>query len=145
MLGKAADHFMLGQMRERVVAHTGNAAGTSLSIPDRERAGTAHVMMHAGQMPGPQNQLSSDYMPGVAPMPRLATPPGAIAGYGAALPGMSGGSTLPGMNGAPMLPGMSGAPMLPGMSGLGALSTTEKLGLGAAVLLGGWLLLRKKR
>lgn len=117
MLGKAADHFFAQQMRERVVAQPGNSASTSMSVPDRERPGTAHVWMKGGTAPGPQNQLSSDYMPGVAQMPRLAIPPGAVAGY---------------------------APMLPGMSGLGALSTNAMLGA-VAVGIGAWMLLRRKK
>lgn len=102
MLGNAADHFMLSQMRERVVAITPNAGGQSLQVPDRERPGTAHVLVKAGfQVPGPQNQVSSGYLPGmglVAPSAQPQVPRGM-------LPGMAGGM-LPGMNGATMLPGM---------------------------------------
>ncbi len=84
MLGAAADRFMLNQMSERVVAHSSNAHGQSMQVPDRERPGTAHVMMKAGQMPGPQNQLSSDWMPGMGFVAEPAAPPSS------ALPGMSG-------------------------------------------------------
>ncbi len=84
MLGPAADRFMLNQMNERVIAHPSNAHGQSMRVPDRERPGTAHVMMKAGQMPGPQNQLSSDWMPGMGFVNEPAAPPSS------ALPGMSG-------------------------------------------------------
>lgn len=138
MLGAGADRFMNNQMNERVTAYPSNAASTSLSIPDRERAGAAHVTMRLGQRPGPQNQLSSDYMPGVAPMGRIPVPPTS------SLPGMSGGG-LPGMSGGG-LPGMSGASWLPGLGAISniKLTTTTLIGLAAA---GGaiyWYFNRKK-
>lgn len=117
MLGKAADHFFAQQMRENVIAQPGNSASTSMSVPDRERAGTAHVWMKGGTAPGPQNQLSSDYMPGVAPMPRIPLPPGAVAGF---------------------------APMLPGMSGLGALPT-KTIAIAAVLGLGAWFLMGRRK
>src|ERR1700677_5045464 len=123
MLGAGADRFMNNQMQERVTAYPSNAASTSLSIPDRERAGAPHVTMRLGQRPGPQSQVSSDYMPGVAPMPRLPTPPtSSVPGMsGGGLPGMSGGG-LPGMSGG-ALPGMSGAARR--RPGLGAISSMK--------------------
>jgi hypothetical protein len=142
MLGAGADRFMNNQMTERVTAYPSNSASSSLSLPDRERAGAPHVMMRLGQRPGPQSQVSSNYMPGVQPMPNLPTPPSA------SLPGMSGGG-LPGMSGGG-LPGMSGGG-LPGMSGgwipgLGALSMTTGTLVGLAALAGGvyWFMNRKK-
>ncbi len=87
MLGIGADRFMLNQMTERVIAHPSNAAGRSMQVPDRERAGSAHVMMKVGQMPGPQRQVSSSYVPGMGPAPDLAKPP-AMAVTNSALPGM---------------------------------------------------------
>lgn len=143
MLGAGADRFMTNQMQERVIAHPSNSASTSLSIPDRERAGSAHVTMRLGQRPGPQNQLSSDYMPGVSAMPRIPVPPtSSLPGMsGGALPGMSGGA-LPGMSGgAP--PGMSGGSWLPG---LGSMSLTTPTLIGLAALAGGvyWYFNRKK-
>lgn len=82
MLGVAADRFMLGQMNERVVAHTSNAHGQSMIVPDRERPGTAHITMKAGQMPGPQNQVASSYVPGMGPVAQPARPPSGVAGLG---------------------------------------------------------------
>lgn len=83
MLGIGADRFMLNQMSERVIAHSSNAAGRSMQVPDRERAGTAHVMMKVGQMPGPQRQVSSNYVPGMGAAPPLpAVPSGALPGMG---------------------------------------------------------------
>lgn len=116
MLGKAADHFMLNQMRERVVAHPSNAASRSMVVPDRERAGAPHVTMKGTFMPGPQRQVSSDYMPGMGPAPKLAGPP----------------STS---HGAPM----------PGMGWLGDITLSTGTVLGLAALAGGlWWLTRKK-
>jgi len=99
MLGNHADHFMLAQFNEHVTAITPNAGGKSFDVPDRERAGTAHVTMPRGfQMPGPQRVVSSGFVPGasfVAP-PRLSPDPsGALPGMGndpsGALPGMGEG------------------------------------------------------
>ncbi len=87
MLGNSADQFFLGQIKERVVAHTGNAMSSSMRVPDRERAGTAHVMSKATQMPGPQNQVSSSWMPGMGESPAPAAPPSLVSN---AMPGMSG-------------------------------------------------------
>ncbi len=84
MLGVAADRFMLNQMSERIIAHPSNAHGQSMMVPDRERPGTSHVTMKAGQMPGPMNQLSSSYVPGMGAVATPAAPPSS------ALPGMSG-------------------------------------------------------
>jgi len=86
MLGNHADHFMLAQFNEHVTAITPNAGGKSFDVPDRERAGTAHVTMPRGfQMPGPQRVVSSGFVPGasfVAP-PRLSPDPsGALPGMG---------------------------------------------------------------
>ncbi len=99
MLGNAADHFMLSQMRERVLATTPNAGGRSFAPPDQERAGSAHVRMRGGYgLPGPQRQVSSSYAPGIQPSGALPgmggiQPSGALPGMGAfqrsgALPGM---------------------------------------------------------
>ncbi len=85
MLGIAADRFMLNQMSERVVAHPSNAYGQSMIVPDRERPGTSHVMMRAGLVPGPQNQVSSNWVPGMGSVAEPAAPPSG------ALPGMGGG------------------------------------------------------
>ncbi len=85
MLGIAADRFMLNQMSERVVAHPSNAYGQSMIVPDRERPGTSHVTMRAGLVPGPQNQVSSSWVPGMGAVAEPASPPSN------ALPGMSGG------------------------------------------------------
>lgn len=85
MLGVAADRFMLNQMSERVIAHPSNALGQSMIVPDRERPGTSHVMMKRGLVPGPQNQVSSSWVPG---MGSVAEPAAAPSG---ALPGMGGG------------------------------------------------------
>lgn len=121
MLGKHADHFMLAQMRERVVAITPNAGGRSLQVPDRERPGTAHVMAKAGMMqPGSQRTVSSGYIPGMGAVERPAPAP---------LP-----NALPGMSGA-MLPGV-------GCCGMGEI-TMGKAAAIAAVLAGGYLLLKK--
>jgi hypothetical protein len=84
MLGNSADHFFLGQMTERVVAHPSNAKGQSMQVPDRERAGTARVAFKNQEMPGPQRQVSSGYMPGMGSVPTPPAPPRA----GGALPGM---------------------------------------------------------
>lgn len=87
MLGNAADKFFLGQINERVVAHSSNSQSSSMRVPDRERAGTAHVMSKATQMPGPQNQVSSAWMPGMGESPVPPAPPSLVC---SALPGMSG-------------------------------------------------------
>lgn len=127
MLGRHADHFFLQQARERVLAITPNGGGRSLSVPDRERAGSAHVTVRGGQqMPGPQRVVTSGALPG---MGSVAVPVRPVQPSGS-LPGMGGGA----------LPGMSGSSALPGM---GALSTMH-LGLAAAVGLGAWMLLRKR-
>lgn len=90
MLGTAGDKFFLGQMAERVVAHTGNAMSRSMMVPDRERAGTPHVMAKATEMPGPQRQVSSSWMPGMSGTPTPAAPPTLMSHNSSALPGMSG-------------------------------------------------------
>lgn len=83
MLGTAADHFMLNQMQERVVAHPSNALGQSMIVPDRERPGTPHVMMKAGVVPGPNNQVSSSWVPGMGSVAEpAAAPSGALPGMG---------------------------------------------------------------
>jgi hypothetical protein len=131
MLGNHADYFMFAQMRERVHAIGPNAGGQSLNVPDRERAGTAHVTAKGGYgMPGPQRVVSSGFMPGIG---GVAAPPPLPSG---AIPGMGGGA-LPGMSGG-ALPGMSGG-ALPGMSGLDT-KTVGLLALGAGVL---YLVLKK--
>lgn len=120
MLGAHADHFMLAQMRERVLAITPNAGGRSMQVPDRERPGTAHVMAKAGMMqPGSQRTVSSAFVPGMGAVERPAASPQP--------------SMLPGM-------GCCGGEMMPGM---GELSTTGKALAIGAVLLGGFLLLKK--
>ena len=86
MLGPAADRFMLNQMRERVIAHPSNSASRSMVVPDRERPGTAHVTMKNAQMPGPQRQVSSDWMPGMGEAPPLPKPPS--TSHGSPMPGM---------------------------------------------------------
>lgn len=135
MLGKHADHFFAQQARERVLAITPNAGGRSLSVPDRERAGSAHVTVRGGQqMPGPQRVVSSGAMPG---MGHVAAPAAPVRTSGA-LPGMGGGA-LPGMSGG-ALPGMSGSSALPGMGFL----STNMLMTGLAVGLGAFLLLKKR-
>ena len=88
MLGTAADKIMLTQMQERVVASLPNAHSRSMGVPDRERAGTAHVLAKGGQMPGPQNQVSSSWMPGMGTSPTPAAPPALQPS--SALPGMGG-------------------------------------------------------
>lgn len=99
MLGNAADHFMLSQMRERVSAMSPNAGGRSFAPPDQERAGTATVRARGGlQLPGPQRYVSSNYSPGIQPSGALPgmggfQPSGALPGMGSfqpsgALPGM---------------------------------------------------------
>lgn len=83
MLGTGADRFMLNQMQERVSAHPSNSASRSMIVPDRERAGAPHVTMKVGQMPGPQRQVSSSWMPGMGEAPQLAdVPSGALPGMG---------------------------------------------------------------
>jgi hypothetical protein len=83
MLGRGADRFMLNQMQERVSAHPSNSQSRSMVVPDRERAGAPHVTMKVGQMPGPQRQVSSDWMPGMGEAPQLAdVPTGALPGMG---------------------------------------------------------------
>lgn len=83
MLGTGADRFMLNQMTERISAHPSNSASRSMVVPDRERAGAPHVTMKVGQMPGPQRQVSSDWMPGMGEAPQLAdVPSGALPGMG---------------------------------------------------------------
>lgn len=90
MLGVAADRFMLNQMNERVLAHSSNALGQSMIVPDRERPGTSHVMMKAGQVPGPQNQVSSSWVPGMGAVAEPSAPPsGALPGMGGGLMGIS--------------------------------------------------------
>lgn len=122
MLGNHADHFMLAQMRERVTAITPNAGGRSMTMPDRERAGSAHVTMKRGfQMPGPQRTVSSGYAPG------------------AMMPGMGAQDMLPGMGEQDMLPGMGEQDMLPGM---GEMTGTAKA-LTVAAVLGVLFYLRK--
>jgi hypothetical protein len=120
MLGNHADHFMLAQMREQVTAITPNAGSPGLTVPDRERAGTAHVNMRRGfGLPGSQRVVSSNQLPGMGRRLLAGLPPGA-------LPGMSGGA-LPGMSGG-ALPGM-GSGALPGMGDI-TISTTTILGVG---------------
>lgn len=86
MLGIAADRFMLNQMQERVIAHPSNSQSRSMVVPDRERAGSAHVTMKRSQMPGPQRQVSSDYLAGMGAAPPLPSPPS--VSHGAPMPGM---------------------------------------------------------
>jgi hypothetical protein len=83
MLGNHADHFMLAQMNERVSAMTPNAGGRSLSVPDRERAGSAHVTVRGGfAMPGPQRTVGPDYSPGRgSPLPGMGGVFGAPGGF----------------------------------------------------------------
>lgn len=84
MLGNHADHFMLAQMNERVSAMTPNAGGRSLSVPDRERAGSAHVTVRGGfAMPGPQRTVDSDYSPGRGAIPGMG---GVLGAPGSFLP-----------------------------------------------------------
>lgn len=64
MLGRAADHFMLSQMKERITAVPSNAEGQSLPIADRERAGTSRFTMPSTIKPGPGNEIASGWMPG---------------------------------------------------------------------------------
>jgi len=119
MLGNAADHFMLSQMRERVQAITPNAGGRSFSPPDQERAGTAHVRAKRGlQMPGPQRYVSSSYSPGMQPS-------GALPGMG----GFSSSGALPGMG------GFSTSGALPGMGNDGA-APTVSVSIPPAVMIG---------
>lgn len=135
MLGAHADHFMLAQMRENVLAITPNAGSPGLKVPDRERAGTAHVSMRSGYgMPGPQRVVSSKFIPGrlagggLPGMSGLGS--GALPGMGSgALPGMGSGA-LPGM-GSGALPGM-GSGALPGMGDV-TMSNATVMGLAAVV------------
>lgn len=122
MLGNAADHFMLSQMRERVSAVNPNAGGRSFSPPDQERAGTATVRARGGlQMPGPQRFVSSNYSPGIQPS-------GALPGMG----GIQPSGALPGMGGIQP----SGA--LPGMGddGVAPAPSTVAVNIPPAVLFG---------
>lgn len=120
MLGNAADHFMLSQMRERVLAITPNAGGRSFAPPDQERAGSAHIRMRGGMgNPGPQRQVSSNYSPGIQPS-------GALPGMGS----YDRSGALPGMGAY----GHSGA--LPGMGEEGAPSPTVAVNIPPAVMLG---------
>lgn len=75
MLGKAADTFMLNQMKERIVAVPSNAKGQSLEIPDRERAGTPRFTMASTIRPGPDNAMPSCWTPGATALqaPRTIT------------------------------------------------------------------------
>ncbi len=133
MLGNHADHFMMAQLRENVTAITPNAGGQSLVVPDRERAGSAHVTVKGGYgIPGPQRTVSSSFVPG---MGSVATPP----------PAPSPRSMLPGMGDIlgsrrSMLPGMGAQDMLPGM---GELSSGMKIGLGVAAAVGLYLVMKK--
>lgn len=119
MLGNAADHFMLSQMRERVHAITPNAGGRSFAPPDQERAGAAHVRMRGGMgLPGPQRQVSSNYSPGLQPS-------GALPGMG----GLQPSGALPGM-------GWFTSGALPGMGEDGAPSPTVAVNIPPAVMIG---------
>ena len=64
MLGRAADHFMLNQMNERISAVPSNANGQSLQINDRERPGTSRFVMPGTISPGPDNAINSGWVPG---------------------------------------------------------------------------------
>lgn len=132
MLGNHADHFMLAQMRERVTAITPNAGGRSLELPDRERAGTAHIRVRGGMRPpGPQRTVSSGFVPGMG---------------GDMMPGM-GGEMMPGMGcaspeairragmGGDMMPGMGQTDMLPGMGALDIKTAGLMAGLGLGLFL----------
>jgi len=117
MLGAHADHFMLAQMRERVTAITPNGGGRSMSMPDRERYGTAQVTVKRGfGSPGPQRTVSSGFVPG---MGHVAAPPAAPQ---------------------TMLPGLSD--MLPGL--LGEIPPTRKLVFASLAAVGIYLLIKKK-
>ncbi len=84
MLGNYADQFMMAQKAERVLAITPNGGGRSMPLNDRERAGSAHVMMKAGLQPGPHSQVSSAWMPGMGTEPVPLPPPSTF------MPGMNG-------------------------------------------------------
>jgi hypothetical protein len=114
MLGNAADQFFLGQMAERVSASLPNGHSRSMMVPDRERAGTSHVTAKAAQMPGPQRQVSSAWMPGMGTSDAPPTPPS-----------------------------LQPSSALPGMGGI-TIDTTTLLGLAAAAVGAYWLLFHKK-
>lgn len=68
MLGRHADHFMINQMKTRINAVPANGGGQSLSIPDRERAGTPRFTMAATITAGPDSVLNAGDTPGSVPV-----------------------------------------------------------------------------
>jgi hypothetical protein len=123
MLGVHADTFFRRQANERVVASTPNAKGGSYTPFDMEKAGTKTTAVRGNyEMPGPQNQVHSGYMPG-------------MSGFGAVPTNQEPKSMLPGMGAYADVKSM-----LPGM---GALDTKSLMLLGLAV--GGlWYMYKNK-
>lgn len=82
MLGKSADHFMLNQLNERVLAIPSNSRSPGMPVFDRERAGTSTVRMKGTIIPGPQNTVDSSYVPGMGPVRAPAAPPSPSGMFG---------------------------------------------------------------
>ena len=130
MLGVHADTFFRKQANERVVAQTPNAKGGSYTPFDMERAGTKTTAVRGNyEMPGPQNQVHSGYMPGMSGFGAVPTnnePIGAPAVVNSMLPSMGAFRD--------MIPGMGAysdvKSMLPGM---GALDTKSLVVVGLAL------------
>jgi hypothetical protein len=143
MLGVHADTFFRRQANERVVASTPNAKGGSYTPFDMEKAGTKTTAVRGNyEMPGPQNQVHSGYMPGMSgfgAVPTNQEPIGVPPVVNSMLPSMGAYADV-----KSMLPGMGAyadvKSMLPGM---GALDTKSLMLLGLAV--GGlWYMYKNK-
>lgn len=132
MLGNHADAFFRRQANERVVASTPNSHGGSFSPPDQELAGTKTAVVRGNyEMPGPQNQVNSGYMPGRKAMNAVPTSREPMV-----QPVTVNRTMLPGMGNyqdvRSMLPGM-GSDLHSMIPGMGALDTKSLMLLGLAL------------
>lgn len=140
MLGIHADSFFRKQANERVIAQTPNAHGGSYMPFDMERAGTKTAVVKGNyEMPGPQNAVSSGFMPGMNGMGAVPTNNEAMA-----VPHVV-NSMLPSMGSyrdvKSMMPGMGAVQdMIPGMGQL----DTKSLILAGLAIGGAWYLWKNK-